>query len=79
MVWEKDISNGLKTGINFNNWRMGEWLKPADCKSALRTGTGVRIPLLQQFKKYAGVAERGVYNLETCRNTSKVMKPKRSS
>jgi len=25
------------------------------------------------------VAERGVYNLETCRNTSKVMKPKRSS
>jgi hypothetical protein len=32
------------------NWRMGEWLKPADCKSALRTGTGVRIPLLQQNK-----------------------------
>ena len=45
----------IRQDRNVQNWRMGEWLKPADCKSALRTGTGVRIPLLQQKRNYGNI------------------------
>ncbi len=47
LVTENGLYVYVRIGM-YRNWRMGEWLKPADCKSALRTGTGVRIPLLQQ-------------------------------